>query len=99
MALNKALPTDFGVDASYWHILALQVNRGDRSAAVTLAGYIDEPARRGGCRPIAVMTLTLAGDSYPGDANGLQYGALYAALKDTPQEDGSAPPLTGARDA
>jgi hypothetical protein len=99
MALCKALPTDFGIDASYWNILALQVNRADQTAAVTLAGYLDEPARRAGRRPIAVMMLTLAGDFYPGDQTGLSYGGIYTALRSAPQEDGSMPPLTDAADA
>lgn len=99
MALSKAIPTDFGIDATYWHILALQVNRADRNAAVTLAGYLDESARRAGRRPIAVMTLTLAGDAYPGDADGLRYAAAYAAVKITPQNAGDPPPLADAADA
>jgi len=36
MALLKTLDTDFGVPATYWHILSIDVNRVAPSATVVL---------------------------------------------------------------
>lgn len=100
MALLHATPTEFGIDATYWHILALQMNRTQAAVQVTMAGYPDAAARQGGYRPIAVMTLTLAGPDFPGDGDGIRYEAVYDRLKrETPDDDGDPSPFAGAVDA
>ncbi|NYZ17912.1 hypothetical protein HL658_35675 [Azospirillum sp. RWY-5-1] len=85
MALVKAIPTDFGIDATYWHIHAIDIARPQRAVQVTMAGYIDADARRGGRRPIASLTLQLAGDRFPGTIDGIAYAAIYERLA-TPGE-------------
>lgn len=100
MALLKATPTEFGIDATYWHILALQMNRTQGAVQVTMAGYIEAAARQAGHRPIAVMALTLAGPDFPGDGEGIRYDAIYDRLKQgAPGDGGDAPPFAGATDA
>ncbi|HYD63885.1 hypothetical protein [Azospirillum sp.] len=98
MALIKATPTEFGVDATYWHILAVQVDRVQAVAQVTMAGYLDAAARAGGCRPVAVATLTLGDGDFPGNGDGLRYEALYERLKG-PRLAGGPSPFADAEDA
>ncbi|HYH18757.1 MAG TPA: hypothetical protein VD995_09060 [Azospirillum sp.] len=97
MALQKTTPTEFGVDATYWHILAIQVNRVQASVQVTMAGYLDAAARRSGCRPIAVATVSLAGADFPGDDAGIRYDSVYDRLKRPAAGDGTQP-FAGAAD-
>lgn len=81
MALLKSVATSFGVDATYWNIMSVEHNRPQRSAQVVLAGYLDDGARRADHRPLAVLTVTLAGPDYPGTADGIAYGAVYDRIK------------------
>lgn len=97
MALLKQIPTEFGIDATYWHILAVQVNRVQAALQVTMAGYPDAAARRTGCRPLAAMTLSLTGAEFPGDGTGLRYDAVYERLKQAAADP--AAPFAGAADA
>lgn len=98
MALIKRTPTEFGVDAAYWHILAIQINRVQAVAEVTVAGYLDAAARQNRCRPVAVATVALAGADFPGDDDGLRYAAVYERLKRSANADVEAP-FAGAEDA
>ncbi|WP_353862023.1 hypothetical protein [Azospirillum formosense] len=100
MALIKSIPTDFGIDARYWHIYSVDHNRQQQAAQVVLAGYLDESVRRAGHRPLATLTLMLAGSDYPGTPQGLDYAALYERIK-SPASDNGTPPgvLAGALDA
>lgn len=98
MALLRSIETDFGVEASYWHVLALQVNRVQQGVQVTMAGYIDARTRAAGHRPIAVMTLSLDRADFPGNADGVRYDAIYDRLKQ-PAADGEAAPFAGSVDA
>jgi len=93
MALNQHIPTDFGVPATYWHILALQVNRVQQTMQVTMAGYVDAAARQAGFRPIAVTTVSLEAPDYPGDGNGIRYDAIYERLKRPAAPGGGGPEL------
>ncbi|MBY6266516.1 hypothetical protein EI613_32205 (plasmid) [Azospirillum sp. 412522] len=100
MALNQSIPTDFGVAATYWHILALQVNRVQQTMQVTMAGYIDAAARQAGFRPVAVTTVSLEAFDYPGDGAGIRYDAIYERLKrpSVPDGGGSEPPFANSTD-
>lgn len=101
MALIKALPTDFGVDATYWNVLSIEVSRAERSLRVIVAGYLDGEARHDGRRPIAVATVTLSGPDFPGDERGIDYAAVYGRLKapaDTTMPHAPKGLLAGAMD-
>lgn len=89
MALIKRLPTDFGIVAEYWSILSLEMNRLQRAVQVTMAGYANEAARRDGHRPLAVVPLAFGGEEFPGDAEGIAYGAVYAQIKAAAQREGT----------
>lgn len=81
MALIKPIATGFGIDAQYWAIIALDVNRMQSAAQVTMAGYLNEEVRRAGCQPLAVMTLPFAENAYPGAAEGVAYRDVYESIK------------------
>ncbi|MBK3773813.1 hypothetical protein GAY31_06385 [Azospirillum brasilense] len=81
MALIKPIPTPFGPDAAYWHILAFEANRPQGAARTVLAGYVDAGTRAAGCRPLATITLDLAGPLFPGTEKGIHYADLYATIK------------------
>lgn len=98
MALVQSIQTDFGVEASYWHILSLQVNRVQQAVQVTMAGYIDARTRAAGHRPIAVMTLSLDRADFPGSVDGVRYDAVYDWLKQ-PVADSETTPFAGSADA
>lgn len=88
MALALSIPTEFGVDARYWHIHALELNRVQRSVTVLMAGYVDEAARRAGRRPVATVAVPLSGAAYPATDEALRYAAIYDAVR---QADGDSP--------
>ncbi|QCO19949.1 hypothetical protein D3869_32420 (plasmid) [Azospirillum brasilense] len=99
MALIKSIPTPFGPDAAYWHILAFEANRPQGAARTVLAGYVDAATRAAGCRPLATITLDLAGPLFPGTEEGIRYTDLYAAIKVAANDPNSpAAVLTGAMD-
>jgi hypothetical protein len=75
------VPTSFGIDAQYWNIHALDLNRPQQSVQVVLAGYISAATRMDGHQPIALVTVRLAGPDFPGTPGGLDYAAVYAAIK------------------
>jgi len=45
MALQKPIPTIYGVSASYWRIIQLQADFPSLTASVTVAGYMDKPTK------------------------------------------------------
>jgi hypothetical protein len=45
MALKKSLETNTGVSASYWKISQIELFKDNRSAVVTLLGYLDKDVR------------------------------------------------------
>lgn len=48
MGLLKSIETNFGINASYWHIIETHVFWKTMRAEVILAGYLDETSRREG---------------------------------------------------
>lgn len=99
MALLHRIPTDFGIDACYWHIRALELNRVERRLTVLMAGYVDEAARRADRRPVATVAVPLADTDYPGGDDALSYAAVYAAVRRAAAGDHPASLFTGAVDA
>jgi len=45
MALEKLIPTDYGVGASYWKIVSLNADFPAAWAQVTVAGYVDKTTK------------------------------------------------------
>lgn len=59
MALIKAQSTNFGVDATYWHILSSNIFWKTMRAEVTVVGYVDENARRDGKDFVATKSFNI----------------------------------------
>lgn len=64
MALKISKPTDYGVDATYWHIGNIQEDFKGGAAQLTLYGYTDEVARGAEKAPLAVAQHIFAEDNY-----------------------------------
>jgi hypothetical protein len=91
MALLKSVPTDFGAAASYWRVAALQEDLVGKTLDVTLQGFFDQAARRGGKQPMAIWRGRLEGERYPQTPSladiytTLKKLADWAAAQDDPQ--------------
>ncbi len=89
MALMKAITTPFGVDATYHHITALLTHFREGCCDVTLASYLDEGARRAGCKPLGSLpTIRLDMADLPGDTEPRR-DAIYLLLSARPDWEGA----------
>ena len=86
MALIKSIPTDFGIDAQYWNIGAVQEDFKGRGTEVTFYGYANEQARQEGKQPLSAGKVQIAGDEY---IAGADRSALYAIIKQRPEFEGA----------
>ena len=86
MALIKSIPTDFGINAEYWNIGAVQEDFKGRGTEVTFYGYANEQARQDGKQPLSAGKVQIAGDEY---VAGADRAALYAIIKQKPEFDGA----------
>lgn len=86
MAINKSISTEFGVDATYWNIGAVQEDFKGRGTEVTIYGYASKEARDAGKQPIAAAKFQVAGDDYVAGADRAQ---LYAIAKQRPEFEGA----------
>jgi len=82
MALLNALPTDFGVDATYWNIADIAESFCAGFARVTCYGYASEDARRADKQPLVTRCFTLSGDTY---VQNVDRAAAYAIIKTDPE--------------
>jgi hypothetical protein len=89
MALIKAIPTDYGIDASYWNIGAVQEDFKGQGTEVTFYGYASKEAREAGKQPLSAGKVNIAGEEYEAGAD---RAALYAIIKQKPE-------FAGAQDA
>jgi|UniRef100_A0A8J4H806 hypothetical protein len=85
MALVKSLdPDNTGAAASYWRIIHRQDFFPTGQIEITLAGYLDAPARRAGRAPLGQpLRYLLTPDDFPKntDLHMISTGQLYSALK------------------
>lgn len=86
MALIKAIPTDFGINAEYWNIGAVQEDFKGKGTEVTFYGYANEAARVEGKQPLSAGKVQIAGDEY---VAGADRAALYAIIKQRPEFEGA----------
>lgn len=86
MALLKQIPTDFGIDAHYWNIGAVQEDFKGRGIEVTFYGYASQAAREEGKQPLSVGKVNLSEDDYVADAD---RATLYAIIKRRPEFEGA----------
>ena len=86
MALLKSIPTDFGINAEYWNIGAVQEDFKGKGTEVTFYGYANKQAREDGKQPLSAGKVQIAGDEYVADAD---RDALYAIIKQRPEFEGA----------
>ena len=86
MALIKAIPTEFGIDAQYWNIGAVQEDFKGKGTEVTFYGYANEQARQDGKQPLSAGKVQIAGDEY---VAGADRAALYVIIKQKPEFEGA----------
>ena len=86
MALIKAIPTDFGIDATYWNIGAVQEDFKGQGTEVTFYGYASKEARDSGKQPLSAGKVQVTGDEY---VAGADRAALYAIIKLKPEFQGA----------
>lgn len=79
MALEKSIPSNFGLTADYWRIVRVENAVALNQMVVWLAGYPSEEARRTiGVEPMMSANVTLAGADYKADAT---LAELYTWIK------------------
>ena len=61
MALLKSIPTDFGINAEYWNIGAVQEDFKGRGTEVTFYGYANQQARQDGKRDCLLNAVAVHG--------------------------------------
>ena len=86
MALLKSIPTDFGINAEYWNIGAVQEDFKGKGTEVTFYGYASKAAREEGKQPLSAGKVQIAGDEYVAGADRAQ---LYAIIKQRPEFEGA----------
>ena len=86
MALLKSIPTDFGINAEYWNIGAVQEDFKGKGTEVTFYGYANKQAREDGKQPLSAGKVQIAGDEY---VAGADRAALYAIIKQRPEFEGT----------
>jgi len=82
MALIKSIQTDFGINAEYWNIGAVQEDFKGKGTEVTFYGYANKQAREDGKQPLSAGKVQIAGDEY---VAGADRAALYAIIKQRPE--------------
>ena len=86
MALKKSVMTEFGVEAQYWNIGAVQEDFKGKGTEVTFYGYASKDARDAEKQPLAAGKVQIAGDEYVAGADRAQ---LYAIIKQKPEFEGA----------
>ena len=86
MALLKSMDTDYGIQATYWNIGAVQEDFKGKSTEVTFYGYATKEAREAGRQPLAAGKVQITGDEY---VAGADRQALYAIIKLKPEFEGA----------
>lgn len=65
MALQKSIQTNFGIEATYWKVVEINVNWHEKRSHVTLLGWVDQGARDSGKQPIDQRTFDWGGEDFP----------------------------------
>ena len=86
MALLKAIDTDYGIQANYWNVGAVQEDFKGKGTEVTFYGYASKEARDAGKQPLSAGKVQIAGDEY---VAGADRSALYAIIKLKPEFEGA----------
>jgi hypothetical protein len=86
MALIKAVDTDFGIQATYWNIGAVQEDFKGQGTEITFYGYASKEARDAGKQPLSAGKVQIAGEDY---VAGADRAVLYAIIKQKLEFEGA----------
>lgn len=81
MALLLNVPTEYGVDATYWNIGAYADDFKGEGSHLTVYGYADEAARRRNNQPLTAVQVQISAGDYAPEMTREQ---LYTFLKSQP---------------
>jgi hypothetical protein len=104
MALQKTIPTPYGVDLTYWKVTRLNIDWLNQIGEVFLGGWPNQQARLNGVEALEYKTQVFRYDDWPFTADGYNITEAYERLK-LPimqhlqqQEQHDSNPFTGAVD-
>ena len=78
MALLKAVKTNYGIDATYWNIGAINTDFKNKTIEVVMFGYLSQDNKNANAEPVAWKNITLSDDDYIADAT---RALVYPVLK------------------
>lgn len=78
MALEKSVPTTYGVDVVYWRIARVIYTVDGGSTEILMYGYPTEEVRRSGAQPLYTQSYTVTTEQDP------TRETLYVGLKAVP---------------
>lgn len=82
MAIHKTKNTEYGVNANYWNIGAIQEDIRNGGVEVTLYGYTDKAASNAKMQPLSAAKITVVGADYTPE---MKRPELYAYIKRMPE--------------
>ena len=65
MALIKSISTRFGIDATYWKIIDLNINWLSKNSHISLSGWSDKASRDAGNIPLDSRSFDWMGEDFP----------------------------------
>jgi hypothetical protein len=81
MALQKTIPTPYGVDLTYWKVTRLNIDWLNQIGEVFLGGWPNQQARLNGVEALEYKTQVFRYDDWPFTADGYNITEAYERLK------------------
>ena len=81
MALQKTIPTPYGVDLTYWKVTRLNIDWLNQIGEVFLGGWPNQQARLNGVQALEYKTQVFRYDDWPFTADGYNITEAYERLK------------------
>lgn len=81
MALQKTIPTAYGVDLTYWKVTRLNIDWLNQIGEVFLGGWPNQQARLNGVQALEYKTQVFRHDDWPFTADGYNITEAYERLK------------------
>lgn len=81
MALQKTIPTAYGVDLTYWKVTRLNIDWLNKVGEVFLGGWPNQQARLNGVQALEYKTQVFRYDDWPFTADGYNITEAYDRLK------------------
>ena len=81
MALQKTIPTAYGVDLTYWKVTRLNIDWLNQIGEVFIGGWPNQSARLNGVDALEYKTQVFRYDDWPFTADGYNITEAYERLK------------------